>query len=406
MTAKLPSRRLFLVSAGRGAGLLGVWAAGLSTSGCKKAPLDQARDPAVVPTPAKPAEPASARDLSVVLGKLVGPGRHDDPATGKRAHYLSILDLDAPSSTDPVRIPMGFFGHGVTPRLDRRHVCVVFEKHGPGCCEIDMDAGRVTRTITTTKDRHFYGHGVFSADGARLYCTESVVGDKSERGVIAVRDATDYKLMGTLPSFGHAPHDLHLVDGGKTLVATNGGGRADSSNAPSLVHIDIASGKLVRKRTFDTARVNAGHVALAKSGAITVVSAPRRGIESGSDRFLGGVSFRDGDNDTMRTSRHKVARRFKGEVLSVAIDPATGIAATTCPDGGLLAFWDAASGAMMGSVELPKVRGVAITLDGRYFAVTHGEDALVSLYGTRTLSAKGKPRRAWMSGSHVLIHAA
>src|SRR3989337_2540424 len=58
-------------------------------------------------------------------------------------------------------------------------------------------------------DRHFFRHGVFSADGKLLYATENDY--ERAAGVIGVRDATDgYKQIGEFPTFGMEHHDIAL----------------------------------------------------------------------------------------------------------------------------------------------------------------------------------------------------
>ena len=398
-----PDRRAFLGELlKRSAGTTALLIA--PTLGCSK--RESAAKPATQSAPRKPSPPLPP-PRAVSAGTLIGPGRREDPASKHRAHYLALLDLDAPSGSSRAevrRIPTLFFGHGLAFRPDAPHIAVLFQKKGPGCCEVDLRDGKVTRTITTIPSRHFYGHGVFSADGKQLFCTEAVVGDASYKGVIAVRDGRTYELLGTFDSHGHAPHDLHLRDGGKTLVVTNGGGTLAANEVPNVAWLDIAGRALKKRVLFDSPRVNAGHVALDSEG-LAVVSAPRDGMDRTKPGWVGGVSFLATDQQSLHTSTHQVASKLRGEVLSVAIDPQTGIAATTCPDGGLLAFWDVKTGALLASKELADARGVALTMDGQWFAVTHGKDAVVSMYGSRTLGARGKPRASWMSGSHVVIAA-
>ena len=61
-------------------------------------------------------------------------------------------------------------------------------------------------------DRHFFGHGAFSADGRLLYATENDY--ERARGMIGVRDATDgYRQIGEFPAHGMEPHDIALLDG-------------------------------------------------------------------------------------------------------------------------------------------------------------------------------------------------
>lgn len=376
----------------------------LSQAGCSK--REQPDKPATARAPSKrpgnPKMPAASTGPTI-LGTLIGAGRFDDPKTAARTNYVALLDLDEPRQVGDNgvrRVTTDFFGHGVTPRPDKPWLAVVFEKKGPGCCEIDLRTGKVTRQIQTLRSRHFYGHGEFSADGKVLYCTEAVIKDASYRGVIAVRDSANYQLLGTFPSYGHAPHDVHLVDDGSALVVTNGGGTTSSGHAPCVAWIDVATQQLRTKLRFDSPMVNAGHIAPGDDNLAVVVSAPREGMERSSSTFVGGVSFRAGSS--LHTSRHKLSKQLRGEVLSVALDPRTGIAATTCPEGGQLMFWDAATGALLAARALRGARGVSLTQDGAWFAVTHGAKAQLTMFGTRTLAPHGPTRSCWMSGSHTL----
>jgi len=90
-------------------------------------------------------------------------------------------------------VPTEFLPHGVA--VDPLHPTrvVAFEKIGPGCCEIDLAGGELTRSIAPTEGRWFYGHGAFSPDGRLLYSTETVNG--VERGVIGVRDAATLEYL-------------------------------------------------------------------------------------------------------------------------------------------------------------------------------------------------------------------
>ena len=71
-------------------------------------------------------------------------------------------------------------------------------------------------------DRHFFGHGVFSADGKLLYTTENDYANA--QGIIGVRDATyGYRQIGEFPAHGMEPHDVALPSDGRVMVIANGG---------------------------------------------------------------------------------------------------------------------------------------------------------------------------------------
>ena len=71
--------------------------------------------------------------------------------------------------------------------------------------------------FASKSDRHFFGHGVFSAAGRPLYATENDY--ERAAGVIGVRDATDsYRQIGEFPAHGMEPHDIALLSDGRTMV--------------------------------------------------------------------------------------------------------------------------------------------------------------------------------------------
>ena len=112
---------------------------------------------------------------------------------------------------------------------------------------------RAPLTISSAEGRHFFGHGVFSPDGALLYATENDFDNAA--GMVGVYDATDgFRRIGEFPTHGVGPHELLLMADGRTLAIANGGiethpdyGRAKlniSTMKPSFVLIDRCDGDL------------------------------------------------------------------------------------------------------------------------------------------------------------------
>ena len=108
-------------------------------------------------------------------------------------------------------------------------------------------------------DRHFFGHGVFSADGKLLYTTENDYANA--QGIIGVRDATDgYRQIGEFPAHGMEPHDVALLSDGRVMVIANGGIQThpDRGNdelnlpdmKPSLVYVDVTTGDLLEEHVL------------------------------------------------------------------------------------------------------------------------------------------------------------
>ena len=327
-------------------------------------------------------------------GRILGFGKGLQKNGSGTLYVAALADLDE-RSIGLIELP--FFGHGFARHPVETHRAIVFEKKGPGCCEIDLREGRVTRTIPAPAGHHFYGHGAFAADGKRLFLTQSNL--ETYEGRIAVLDGASLEETGTFPSFGSNPHECRLVDGSATLVVTNGGSAA-ADDPGSVVFVDAGTRKLVRKLVIPDASLNAGHVAVSEHGDVIAISAPRDGLPKTA---RGGVSIRPkgGDLRTMKAP-DAIAAHMVGESLSVALDEEGRRAAVTNPDGDLVTVWDLEEATLETSLSLAGARGITTTLDGRTLVVSHG-DGKLSLLPWDTLKP-GAPLPLGdtpFSGSHL-----
>jgi hypothetical protein len=331
-------------------------------------------------------------------GTLLGPGRFINTDTGKMSFVLCLFDLDRDQART---VPMEFFGHGLAQHPTERRRGVIFEKKGAGCCEVDLVDGRATRPITTPKERAFYGHGAFSRDGALLFATENRLETKT--GLICVRDGKTYQEIGEFPTYGKSPHDCHLIDEGRTLAITNGGGVMGDEGegaAPSVAFVDARSTKLLERLTFSTPRINAGHLALTSGRDLVAISAPREGLPT-TER--GGVTIRTGDGPFVTMSDPEdVVSRMVGESLSLCFVEEKAVVGVTNPDGNIVTFWDMAGKRFLKKLDLPAPRGLARTLDGAHLVLSYGAGS-VTLLSPSTLEpvASHRVAKSELSGSHV-----
>lgn len=338
------------------------------------------------------------------LGLILGPGMSLRP-DGSPSHYISIVDLDALGDQDYVlnRIPMTFFGHGIVPNPIHPERASVFQKKGPSACEVDIKSLEVLRPIETVANRKFYGHGAYSPDGSLLYSTETVL-DTDFTGVIAVRDAVSHQVLGEFPTFGSAPHDCQLIDDGKTMAITNGGGPLGGA-VPSVTYVDMQSEKLIDRLEFGSPLINAGHLAVSASGDLAVVSAQREGLKPRSS--IGGISLRPNGGQLRTMSKPgDVTSQLIGETLSVCIDEHHGVVAATTPLANSLTFWDMASTKFLQHISAVNPRGVALTQNGRFFIVSYGKPPQISLLSSDSLTKAANPdlQLTGMSGSHILSY--
>ena len=352
------------------------------------------------------ADPAKPKfDLSAVKrGTLLGCGNQVNVDTGEKRYVLSIVDLDAEAIT-PRLVVMGFLGHGFAPDPRDPYKMVIFEKHGPGCVEVDLAKGEVTRKLAAVKGAQFYGHGAFSPDGATLYATESVIED-NYRGIIAIRDGTTFALKGEFPTFGAAPHDCQLIDGGKVMAITNGGGKLDGAK-PCVTYVDVEKKTLIEKIEFESEKVNAGHLLIGKKGDLAVAHARRDGLPEDS---LGAVSVRPkGGKFKTLTTPEETLKKMVGETLSLAFNEETRVVAATNPYGNVVTFWDMDTGELKKEYAKSKnPRGIVLTLDNAFYVLSYGkEQPAIGLFDAKMLNpvSGSKFDNAPISGSHMFMHA-
>ena len=342
------------------------------------------------------------------LGTVIGPGRAMDKETGQLAYFVGILNLDAEIPQVKLIRDIDFFGHGVTPNPVKPKTAVIFQKHGKGSCEVDLENARVLRKIETVHEREFYGHGAFTPDGKTLFCTEAITGDDSYDGVVAVRDGESFELTGTFPTYGIAPHDCRLIEDGNTLVITNGGGPVGHDDKlPSVTYVDVKTRQLKTELKFSTPRINAGHLDMTSRGELVVVSAPRDGMDESKPDFLGAISFY-APGGKMRTAHDPIGSKMISETLSVAIHEPTMVVGATNPKGNLVTFWDFETGRLVKAIEgeIPNPRGISVTLDGRYFAVTYDDLTHLILIDAQTLEPVRDSylESTYISGSHNITY--
>ena len=101
--------------------------------------------------------------------------------------------------------PLPGRGHGVAVHPHGHQAVCVARRPGDFMLVLDLTSGELVALRETPAGRHFYGHGVFSADGAFFYTTENAI--DSGAGCIGLWDVSNgYRPVGELPSHGVGPH--------------------------------------------------------------------------------------------------------------------------------------------------------------------------------------------------------
>ena len=305
--------------------------------------------------------------------------------------------------------PIPARGHDIAARPGARDLVAFARRPGTWFVVVDARTGEVTATVVARQGRHFYGHGVFSADGKILYATENDIA--SGNGVIGLYDATNrYARAGEFPSGGIGPHDIALAPDGTALLIANGGLRTHPESGretlnpgdmkPNLAVIDCRHGAVTFRAELGAAlrQLSIRHLALAQDGS-AVFGCQHQG-EADDQPPLVGVLGRHGDVSFL-AAPEDVLQRMDNYVGSVGFDGSGDYIAATGPHGGQIMIWRKVCGAFVGVQAMSDVCGVAALGAGR-FAASSGNAGIRDIAADGHAGAAAEPLLLnWIWDNHL-----
>jgi uncharacterized protein len=293
------------------------------------------------------------------------------------------------------QLPLPGRGHAAAAHPSKPQAVAFARRPGNFALVIDCITGRVTATLHAPQGRHFYGHGVFSADGSLLYTTENDYANGIGR--IGVWDAAlDYVRVDEFASGGVGPHDIKRLPGGDTLVVANGGidthpdsGRAKLNIPTMRPNLTYINGRRISEQVElppEMHRNSIRHLAVGSDGQVAF-----------------GMQWQgDGDAPALVALHRQgsapllleAAEDMHGYIGSIVLSDDGAEIAVTSPRAGLVQMFDATRATYGRSIALTDVCGVAAASDD--FIVTSGTGILQRLSGRRT------PERPLMWDNHLV----
>lgn len=325
------------------------------------------------------------------------------------AHGFAGFTADG---TQAFEVPLPSRGHSCAVRPDGAEVVAFARRPGAFMAVIDPRNGRLLRTIEAAPHRHFFGHGVFSPDGGRLYATENAF-DGEGRGVLGVYDVRDgYRRIGEVATGGIGPHDLRLLSDGRTLVVANGGilthpdtGRAKlniPTMDPSLVYLDRDTGTISEtvRLPADLHKNSIRHLAVTADDQV-VAALQYQGPRHHTPPLV--FLHRRGNQPVLLDTPADVRKRMRNYCGSACVDTTGRMAAVSAPRGGLVTLWSLPDGAYAGAVEVADGCGVAPDGTPGGFIITSGAGGVVrhDRGGTTTVGGAFLANRRW--DNHLMV---
>jgi hypothetical protein len=285
------------------------------------------------------------------------------------------------------RVDLPDRGHDVTFDPVSRRSVVFARQPGTFAVVFDHTGGSEPKTIASVPGRHFFGHGVFARDGRLLYATENDFDNAA--GMIGIYDASaDFRRLGEFPTHGVGPHEVLLLEDGRTLAIANGGiethpdfGRAKLNLAtmkPSLVFADRLSGDVIERHELppDLHQLSIRHMAVDHTGAVWF-GCQHEGPATERPALVGRA--RPGESFGLIEMPEDVLGGLRNYVGSISANTEAGMIAVSSPQGNSLILIEAAGERVVSTQPLAEVCGIAPDRSG--FLATTGAGEIVGPEG-------------------------
>ncbi|WP_227815991.1 DUF1513 domain-containing protein [Nitrogeniibacter aestuarii] len=292
-------------------------------------------------------------------------------ADGGGRYFATLFDTTGRVLLD---LPLPARGHDIALSRDGRTAVVVARRPGDFLRVIDVVERTLVASLRSAPDRHYFGHGVFSADGRLFYVVENDF--EAGEGRIGVLDTTDgWRKVDEFASHGVGPHELLLAADDETLVVANGGilthpdtPRAKlnlPTMAPNLAYVDRKTGALLEKvePPAQWHQLSIRHIALGADDRVAIAM-QYEGDKADDPPMM--ALHRRGQPLQMLWAPDDIRHRLQHYCGSVAFTEDGSRFAVSSPRGGVVLNWSA-EGDYLGHHEQGDVCGLAAA-DGELWA--------------------------------------
>ncbi|WP_116133397.1 DUF1513 domain-containing protein [Tropicimonas sp. IMCC34043] len=311
-----------------------------------------------------------------------------------------IVGLDA-GGTVLFSHPVPGRGHAAALHPDRAEAVTIARRPGTFADVVDCATGKVLTRLQSPEERHFYGHGAFTADGRYLLTTENAW--EIPDGRLGVWDAANgYARVDEIPSGGIGPHEMLRLPDGNFAIA-NGGiqTRPESERAKlnlptmqsNLTYMSPEGEILEQVAPEPAMRLNAiRHLATDTAGGLAI------GLQwQGNPLQQVPLVATHRRGEALRLHDHPHTAMLKQYAGSIAFTRDRREIVVTGPFGDAVLFFDAATGAPLSARSLPVAAGAAVAPEGIAITVAGGLQ-IGDSRGTRFVPVPGD----WSWDNHLV----
>ena len=287
-------------------------------------------------------------------------------------------------------------------------IAIVARRPGLNIDIYDVQSGNLVRRVIPEEDHHFYGHGLFSADGKRLITQENHY--PSGEGRIFIRSLETGKVIQYFSSYGIGPHESCLLDD-NTLVVANGGLKTHPDNdrrilnlesmQANLAFISLETGELLHKITLpdELHQLSIRHLDVNKSGTVAL------GFQYQGDKWddvplIATATINSREFNLLKLPDN-INRRLTQYCGSVTFDESGQTLAISSPRGDLIVYWDISSNQYLTHHNYQDVCGISSTSNKHQFLITTGKGKRVFVNPITNDTSALASMRQWKWDNHL-----
>jgi len=246
----------------------------------------------------------------------------------------------------------------------------------------DVSSNQRIKRIEPSKDHHFYGHALFSADGTQLITQENYY--PTGEGKIFIRDWPSGNILQSFSSNGIGPHESVFLND-QVLVIANGGLMTHPREDRNILNLDtmqsnvtylsLKDGRILNQATHNEAlhQLSIRHLDVNQKGTVAL------GFQYQGDIWdqvpLVALSRLEHPELDYLPMPEDIRVRFKQYCGSVCFDKSGDILAISTPRGGFVAFWHVETKTFLGVENCRDVCGLVSTDNAHEFLLTSGTGA-------------------------------
>ena len=318
-------------------------------------------------------------------GTGTGTGNFTVFSASDDSQRLNRLSIWQSSNKQSQHFIIPFRAHDILPFADQQRVLAFGRRPEMQCVVVDTEIAE-NQLMDAAEGRHFFGHGCFTEDNTTLFTTESEYDEA--RGVIGIRDAKTLDIIGEYDSYGVGPHDMHLMPDGKTLVIANGGiethpdyGRRKlniDTMQPSLVYVDVASGKKIDEYRLSDHKLSIRHLVVSAAGDVGVATQYQGDTYREQPQTL--VAWQPYGKELQEIAiPAPLTQSIRGYMADIAFDDQNQVLAVTAPRGNRLTLWDTRESKLLQEIELAQPSGIQYVAAQQRFIVSTAKGSLLTI---------------------------